>query len=142
AAFYVALEQAIENKVQSYDMEFFSVDGQNDITKQIKGIEDLISKGVDILIVNPLDPKALVPSINAANRSGILVFIIDSYIDPAAKYVTSVMADNEGNGELVGEWADKKLDNVINMALVSGAQGNPVGKEKRMGFMRGVINEQ
>lgn len=143
APFYVALSKAVETSTKSYGMKFVSVDGQGDITKQITGVEDLISKGVNILIINPLDPKALVPTVNAASKAGIPVFIVDSYIEPEANYVTSVLADNQLNGELLGAWVSKKLNGAkINMALISGAQGNPVGKEKRMGFVRGVINQE
>lgn len=143
APFYVALSKSIAQHVEAYQMHFVSVDGQDDIAKQIKGVEDLISKGVNVLLINPLDPKALVPTVNAAVKSGIPVFIVDSYIEPSARYVTSVMADNEGNGELLGQWAAEKLKgSKINMAVISGAQGNPVGREKRLGFMRGVVDEQ
>lgn len=143
APFYVALSDAIRQNVGDYKMSFVSVDGQDDISKQIKGVEDLISKGVNVIVLNPLDPKALVPTVNAAAKSGIPVFIVDSYIDPSARYVTSVMADNQGNGELLGSWAAEKLKGTpIHMALISGAQGNPVGREKRLGFMRGVIDQQ
>ncbi|TZF83787.1 substrate-binding domain-containing protein [Pedobacter sp. BS3] len=143
ASFYVALSKSIQNSVEGYGMKFISVDGQGDITKQITGVEDLIAKGVDVLIINPLDPKALVPSVNAAVKSGLPVFIVDSYIEPSARYITSVLADNQGNGELVGEWIANKLGKTkIKAAIISGAQGNPVGKEKRLGFVRGIAETQ
>ena len=143
APFYVALEQAVQKNATAYQMQYVSVDGQGDITKQITGIEDLISKGVQVLIVNPLDPKALVPTVNMAAQSGIPVFIVDSYIEPDAQYVASVLADNQGNGELLGQWmAGEMGGQQIKLALVSGAAGNPVGREKRLGFVRGVVDHQ
>lgn len=143
APFYVALSDAVKKNVESYGMKFVSVDGQGDITKQITGVEDLISKGVNILILNPLDPKALVPTVNEVAKADIPVFIVDSYIQPDAHYVTSVLADNQGNGELLGNWVVKHLHGAkVNMALISGAQGNPVGKEKRMGFVRGIVDQE
>jgi ribose transport system substrate-binding protein len=89
------------------------------------------------------DHKALVPAVNAAGKQSIPVFIVDSYIDPEAGYITSVMANNEGNGELIGAWVVNKTGKIkIKAALISGSQGNPVGKEKRMGFMRGFTESQ
>lgn len=143
APFYVALAKSIQQTAESYNMKFISVDGQGDINKQITAFEDLASKKLDVIILNPLDPKALIPAVNAAANSGIPVIIVDSYIEPTAHYVASVLADNQGNGELVGEWVAKKFGKIkIKAAIISGAQGNPVGKEKRMGFVRGLTEAQ
>ena len=143
APFYVVLTQYIQKYSEGYGMKFVSADGQDDIIKQITSMEDLIAAGVNVLILNPLDHKALVPAVNAAVKSGIPVFIVDSAIDPAANYITSVQANNMGNGELIGEWIVNKLGKTkIKAALISGSQGNPVGKEKRLGFIRGFSEAQ
>jgi ribose transport system substrate-binding protein len=143
APFYVVLSEYVKKYTEGYGMQFAPADGQDDIIRQITSMEDLIAAGVNVLILNPLDHKALVPAVNAAVKSGIPVFILDSYIDPAAQYITSIQANNQGNGELVGEWAVKKLGKTrIKVALISGSQGNPIGREKRLGFIRGFSEAQ
>ena len=143
APFYVVLSQYIRKFTESYGMEFVMADGQDDIIKQITSMEDLITTGLDILVLNPLDHKALVPAVNSAVESGVPVFIVDSQIDETARYITSVQASNEGNGELIGEFVVNKLgDRKIQVALISGSQGNPVGREKRLGFVRGFVETQ
>jgi len=143
APFYVVLSQYIQKYAERYGMKFVMADGQDDIIKQITSMEDLITTGLNILILNPLDHKALVPAVNNASESGVPVFIVDSQIDPAANYITSVQASNEGNGELLGDWVVNKMGNAeIRMALISGSQGNPVGREKRLGFIRGFTESQ
>jgi ribose transport system substrate-binding protein len=124
-------------------MSFVMADGQDDIIKQITSMEDLITSGVNIMILNPLDHRALVPAVNAASRSGVPVFIVDSQIDETADYITSIQASNEGNGWLIGEWAINQLSNKdIIVALISGSQGNPVGQAKRLGFFEGFTESQ
>lgn len=143
APFYVILTQYIKEYSEGYGIKFVSADGQDDIIKQITSLEDLIAAGVDVLILNPLDHKALVPAVNAAVKSGVPVFIVDSAIDPDAEYITSVQANNEGNGELIGEWVVSRMGNTeIRAAMISGSQGNPVGREKRLGFIRGFTEAQ
>jgi len=143
APFYVVLSQYIQKYAEGYGMKFVSADGQDDIIKQITSIEDLLAAGVNVLILNPLDHKALVPAVNSAVKAGVPVFIVDSYIDPAANYVTSIQANNQGNGELIGEWIVNKFGkSKIKAALISGSQGNPIGKEKRLGFIRGFSEMQ
>lgn len=143
APFYVVLSEYVKKYTEGYGMQFAAADGQDDIIRQITSMEDLLAAGVNVLILNPLDHKALVPAVNAAVKKGIPVFILDSYIDPSAHYITSIQANNQGNGELVGEWAVKKLGRTkIKAALISGNQGNPIGREKRLGFVRGFSETQ
>ena len=143
APFYVVLSQYIQKSAEGFGMKFVSADGQDDIIKQITSVEDLTAAGVNVLILNPLDHKALVPAVNAAVKSGVKVFIVDSYIDPTANYITSIQANNEGNGELIGEWIVNKMGKTkIKAALISGSQGNPIGREKRLGFIRGFSETQ
>ena len=143
APYYMALAQSIQKNTESYGMQFLSADGQDDIAKQITAVEDLVASGVQVLILNPLDPKALVPAVNAAVNAGIPVFIIDSNIDPEARYTSCVQANNDGNGALIGAWMAKQMGNKeIEAAIISGKQGNPVGKLKRMGFVEGFTDAQ
>ena len=143
APFYVVLSQYIRKYAEAYGMKFVMADGQDDIIKQITSMEDLITSGVDIMILNPLDHKALVPAVNTASESGVPVFVVDSQLDESADYVTSVQASNEGNGWLIGEWVVNKMsDSEIKVALISGSQGNPVGQAKRLGFFEGFTETQ
>ena len=48
-------------------------DPQDDVTKQIHHIENFISQGVDVIIVQACDSDAIVPAVKDANRAGIPV---------------------------------------------------------------------
>lgn len=142
APYYVALETIVKETVQHYGMTYYTADGQEDVAKQVAAIEDLLSKGIDALIINPLDPKAVVPVVNRAHQQGVKIFVVDSMIDPAANYVSSVVADNMMNGELLGLWLADQAIAEPKIAIISGNQGNPVGREKRLGFVRGLADGQ
>lgn len=142
APFYVALEATIRKTVEQYGMQYFMADGQGDVAKQVAAIEDLLSKGIQVLIVNPLDPKASVEIVNRAHAQGVHVFIVDSVIDDAASYIASLVADNSLNGEILGQWLAKNRDEELKIAVISGAQGSPAGREKRLGFIRGLADGQ
>jgi len=143
APFYVALEKSVRENVLHYGMQYLSTDGEGDINKQVRAVEDLLSKGIKVLILNPLDPKALIPVVKKAKDQGVLVFILDSFIDDDAPYISSVVANNELNGELLGAWVANNIKKpLLRVALISGNQGNPVGREKRLGFIRGLADAQ
>jgi ribose transport system substrate-binding protein len=143
APYYQALFQSIKATTEKNGMIFLSADGQDDINKQVAAVEDLITKGVDALLLNPKDPDALVGVTKLAKAAGIPVFIIDSSIDPSADYVTTIQSNNLANGELAGEWLVKKMGNTkMNIALLSGNAGNPVGKTRKQGLLQGITEEQ
>lgn len=143
APYYQALLQSIKETTEKNGMTFLSADGQDDINKQISAVEDLITKGVDALLLNPKDPDALVGVTKLAKAAGIPVFIIDSSIDPSAEYVTTIQSNNLANGELAGEWLAKKFgDKHMNIALLSGNAGNPVGRTRKQGLLQGITEEQ
>ncbi len=143
APYYQALLQSIKETTEKNGMTFLSADGQDDINKQVAAVEDLITKGVDALLLNPKDPDALVGVTKLAKAAGIPVFIIDSSIDPSAEYVTTVQSNNLANGELAGEWlAEKFGKQKMNIALLSGNAGNPVGRTRKQGLLQGITEGQ
>jgi|WetSurMetagenome_2_1015567.scaffolds.fasta_scaffold48840_2 ribose transport system substrate-binding protein len=143
APYFVALVNTVKKKTEEMGMKFVYVDAQDDINKQISSVEDLLVQGINVLIFDPLDPKALVQATKSATRAGVPVIIVDSSIDPSADYVTNILSNNLENGELVGEWlVNKTSGKKLKIALLSGAQGNPVGKERREGIFRGIIEQQ
>jgi len=143
APYFAAQLNAAKRKAESLGMTFYSTNAQDDMVKQIANVEDMLARGIDLLILNPKDPKGLIPATKAATKAGVPVIIIDSSIDPSADFVTTIQSNNLRNGELIGEWLVKEMKGKpIRMALISGTQGNPVGKERRQGVFRGIIEEQ
>jgi ribose transport system substrate-binding protein len=95
------------------------------------------------LLLNPKDPDALVGITKIAKAAGIPVFIIDSSINPEADFVTTIQSNNLANGALAGEWLAKKFgDKQMNIALLSGNAGNPVGRTRKQGLLQGITEEQ
>ena len=57
--FFVALEGAIRDVVASHGDELISLDPQNSNENQISQIEDLISRGISAIFLNPVDRDAM-----------------------------------------------------------------------------------
>ena len=143
APYFAAQEAAVVDEAKKLGCEVTSSDGQNDMTKQIGDMEDMVAKGVNIIVVNPRDPEGLVPAVNAAADAGVKVVVIDSGLNPAARYVTLVQSSNDQNGFLVGQWlANKTKGEDLKIALVSGDKGNVVGQARRLGVFKGLVEGQ
>lgn len=143
APYYAAQLQAASEEAKKLGCEVTTADGQNDMAKQIGDVEDMVSRGVNVLIIDPRDPEGLVPAVNAAAADGVKVVVIDSALSQKANYVTLVQSSNDANGKLVGEWlANEMKGKPMKIALISGDKGNVVGEERRLGVIRGLVEGQ
>ncbi len=141
APYYVAQVEAIQEKGAELGVkEVIMTDAQGDMNKQVSDVEDLLSKGIDILILNPKDPLALVSATKKAMSQGIPVIVIDSAIDESADIVAAISSDNDANGKLVGEWFVGQMGGKdIKLAVMSGSQGSVVGQIRRLSTISGIV---
>ncbi len=143
APYFAAQVAAAVDEAKKAGCEVSQSDGQNDMNKQISDVEDMVAKGVNLLILNPRDPEGLVAAANAAPKAGVKVVVMDSSINPKAHVITQVRSSNDQNGYLVGEWLAKKMEGKpIRMILLSGSQGNEVGRDRRLGVFKGLLEGQ
>jgi ABC-type sugar transport system substrate-binding protein len=89
----------------------------------VECVEDLLARGIDLLILNPLDPKALVLVTKSATRAGVPVIIIDSSIDLKADFITTIQSNNLRNGQkeafemiMKGDYGATGLNNPVLIA--------------------------
>lgn len=77
------LQDAVEKTVESNGGKFIAVDAKVDPNKQITDIQSMISRGVDVLIVYPLDPRALGPVLAQASEKGIKIVGMNADLEAA-----------------------------------------------------------
>lgn len=143
APYFAAQEAAAKDQAAKAGCQVTTADAQNDMGKQIGDVEDMVSKGVNLLIINAADPQGLIPAINAAAAAGVKVVAIDSTVDPKAKFITLIQSSNDQNGFQVGQWlAQAAKGKDLKIALISGDKGNVVGQERRLGVFRGLVEGQ
>ncbi|WP_343666228.1 substrate-binding domain-containing protein [Paraburkholderia tropica] len=143
APYFSAAMQAAKARVVELGGEPIVTDAQGTMQKQIADVEDLVTRGVKVLIIDPADPEGLVSAVNAATAAGVKVIVMDADLDPKANYLTLVQSSNRQNGALVGRWVvDTFGDKPLKIALVSGDKGNPVGKARRDGVLEGIVEAQ
>ena len=99
--FYVELKEGAEAAAKAGGDQLIFLDANGDVNKQNNDIQDLISRGVKVLILNPVDPRAVAPSLEAAKSAGIPVITVDRPVEKGA--VAHVGRDNVKMGNLVGQ---------------------------------------
>ena len=73
-----------------------------DVEQQKTQIEYFIKKGMDVIVIIPIDPEAIVDTVKKAQDAGIKVIAYDRPI-PKAGVDVYISFDNEKVGELMGE---------------------------------------
>jgi len=142
-AYFATQESALKGFCEEKGITLYSADAQGDMTKQLSDVEDLISKGCDVIVINPKDPKGAIAATEACSAAKIPVFIMDNTIDPSADYVSMIQSDNYELGNLVGiDVASEFGNKEIKIGMLSGNQGNALGVSRRMGVVKGIIETQ
>jgi len=143
APYFAAQMEAVKARGAELGYEVIATDAQGKLQKQISDVEDLVTRGVKLIIINPADPDGMVNAVNSAAARGVKVVVIDSALNPKANYVTQVTSSNSANGNMIGNWVVDQVGNKpLKIALLSGEKGNPVGQERRLGVLSGVMEAQ
>ncbi len=100
--FFVALEGAIKEVVEANGDTLISLDPQNSNEKQISQIEDMISRGVVAMFVNPVDRDGITPGLDALASANIPMFGFDTEVTDMDKLVTYAGSDNYNAGFVCG----------------------------------------
>ncbi len=142
-AFFNGLTEYMKIHAKERGYDLITTDARGDLNKQISDVEDMISQGINYLVLNPQDPEAGMRITQIAKRANIPTVILDSDISLDAPVITRVQANNAKNNIAIGEYAVEQFGNKpMNCVLISGNQGNLVGEARRSNFIRGVMEAQ
>lgn len=130
--FYVALGEGVKQAAEDAGAQLVYVDANGDITKQNNDIDDLITQQVDVLLINPVDPQGIAPSMAAAEAASIPVVTVDRSAEGALAHVGR---DNVAMGELVGEAVSAALGDAGGKIIeIQGDAGGTVAMDRSEGF--------
>jgi ribose transport system substrate-binding protein len=131
----VAQKAGLEDAARRYwpNMKTFATDGQGDAVTQNAQVQDLITKGIDVLVITPLEADALVPAVKAANKAGIKVITHDRSVN--TDVLAHIADSNEALGKAAGEYMVKRLGEAGGRVIeISGTLGASATNERSQGF--------
>ncbi len=131
--FFVTLKEGAEKAAAAAGVKLIVVDAQDDPAKQAASIEDLISKKVDALLINPTDADAIVPSIQKANAAKIPVFTIDRGAT-SGEVVAHIASDNVAGGKMAAEFLCQAIGGKGNVVELQGIAGTSAARDRGQGF--------
>lgn len=93
--------------------------------KQVSMIEDCISRKPDVIVVNAVDPAAVVPALRKANEAGIPVLMQNADTTPEGHAYTKAFIGSQSydQGYAVGQMIVKALGGKGNIVVITGKTG-------------------
>lgn len=110
---------------------------EDDRAAQIQVVEDFVVRGVDGIVLMPLDKVALAAPAAEAHGRGIPVVIADSDLDWPDR-VSFVATDNLHGGELAGEALAEMLEGKGKVILLRYLEGSASTAAREEGFLKAM----
>ncbi len=131
--FFVSLRDGAKNAAEELGVNLVVADGQDSVSKQTSDIENLVSRGVDAILINATDGEAVVPAVEEANAAGIPVLAIDRGISggDVALYVAS---NNVTGGKMAAHYTAAKMALQGKVVMLEGIPGTSAARERGKGF--------
>ncbi len=131
--FFVTLSQGAKDKAKETGVDLIVVDAGDDAAKQTSDIEDLISKNISVLIVNPVDSDAVAPAVKDAIAKGIKVISLDRVVN-GVEVDSAIASDNVEGAKLATEYLVSLIGEGSKVAELQGTSGSSATIDRGAGF--------
>ncbi|MGV9769442.1 substrate-binding domain-containing protein [Microbacterium sp. NPDC003461] len=140
--YWTSVQIGAENaaKENGYTIAFQGTATDTDSEGQVKIVEDFITRGVEAIVISPVDPDALAPALERADAAGIPVVIIDGELDSDVPRST-VSTDNSAAGALAAEKMNEIIGGPGKVAIVSEVAGSIQGTARENGFADQITSD-
>ncbi len=131
--FFVTLKNGAQKAADAAGAQLLVGDGANDNAKQADEISTYITQKVDVIIVNPTDSDAVVPSVQKANSANIPVISVDRKSN-GGTLASFIASNNVEAGKLGGQQLIKAVGQGAKVAMLVGIPGASAAIDRGKGL--------
>lgn len=133
--FWKTVEKGAQKAGEEVNLKvtFEGPDSETMVDKQIEMVENAITKKADVIMLAPLDSKALLPVVQKAEEKGIPVITFDSDLESEIQK-SFIATDNKAAGAIAAKETAALMDNKGQVAIVAHNEGTSTAQERRDGF--------
>jgi ribose transport system substrate-binding protein len=122
-----------------YDLIVNGIKDERDLSRQVALVDEMVSIGVDAIVIAPADSKALVPALRRAKKAGVVIVNIDNRLDQQIMQQEDVVIpfvgpDNKAGARKVGDYLATKLSKGDEVVSLEGIRTSFNGTQRRLGF--------
>jgi len=120
----VAMKESLESAAKSLGATVIISDARHDVAKQVSDVEDILQRGVDILLINPTDSVGVESAVLAAKKAGVVTVAVDAQAQgPVDSFVGS---KNYDAGVQACDYLGKQLGGKGSVAILDGIPVVPI----------------
>ena len=131
--FFVTLTEGARKAATENNVELVVVDAGDDAAKQTSDIEDLVSRNVGVLTVNPVDSDAVAPAVKSAMSQGIKVIAVDRGVN-GVDVDCQIASDNVAGARMATEYLMDLVGEGAKVAELQGVPGASATIDRGAGF--------
>lgn len=134
--FAVAYSKSVFAEAEARGYDYVYTDAQNDTSKQVSDVEDLISQGIDYLILFPIEYESAAACLDVAKDANVPVFLWARTArgEAGVDYVTAVTGDFLWEGQAAGEWLVENAEAGTRIVELEGTTGSDCAIKRKEGF--------
>jgi ribose transport system substrate-binding protein len=117
--------------------DFLFTDAMDKPDKQIADMEDLVAKGVDLIIIRAVTAAALDPIVSSTHKRGIPVICFSRRVK-SDNFVSLVSASNYTMGRAMAIWLAQYLRGKGNIVILAGFAGAGSAEERWVGIQEAL----
>jgi ribose transport system substrate-binding protein len=131
--FYIAMLKGIRERAQELGWEVVTVSANEDKPKQIAGVQDLVARGVQGILISPIDAVGVNAAYDAAKAANIpIVSVARGSTSP--NQTLHVAMDEAQIGRDIAEWTAKAVGGDGKVAMLLGPSGVPTFRNLGDGY--------
>jgi ribose transport system substrate-binding protein len=135
--FFVTLQEGAQGAADQAGAELIVADAQDDAQTQADDIQNFITQQVDVIVINPVDSAAIVPSVEAANQAEIPVVTVDRASE-GGEIAAHIASDNVQGGRMAGEYLFEQIGGEGTVAQLEGIAGTSAAIDRGQGFQEAL----
>jgi len=118
--FFVQIAHGAETKAKEINpkVKFASLSSNYDVNKQTNDIDNLISSGTSLLLLNAADSKGIAPAVKRAKEAGMAVVAVD--VGAEGGVDATVTSNNRQAGQQAAQYIVDKLKGKGQIVIVNG----------------------
>lgn len=133
----VQMVHELEAEAKRKGVTLYSTDANGDVSKQISDIQDLLTRGIDALLVAPGSPTATNAAMAKALQQGIPVIVFNAEVD-GDNYTAFVGTNALEFGYTLGKWLVEQLGGKGNIIILDGMAGNKISEQREQGLRKAM----
>ena len=136
----LAQTASIKAEASKRQYDLVVTDAQSQTSKQVSDVEDLVARGVRLILLAPREYEGLAPALEAAQAASIPVILVDREAEGTAgeDYVTFLGSNFIEQGVRAGEWLAGQTGGQARIVELTGTPGASVAVDRAKGFRQAL----